>query len=175
MKLEWPMFTSTSPRELLRPMKILFCRTMYSNSRPSIRAMATPLFSGLHCTLEGLAGADLRARRAHASLSWDLDCAAISLLRIWLPRRRNNPRRGGVWRRPASACCIPKQMVGEANHNKNKLFPQAAGNLFCLGLFFSHLNRSPLSQLKSVEKQFWFWARRFETTQTLLIAKWFKN
>lgn len=39
MKEELPMSTSTSPLELLRPMTILLCRIMYSNSRVSSRAM----------------------------------------------------------------------------------------------------------------------------------------
>lgn len=69
MKLEWPMFTSTSPRELFRPMIIFFCRTMYSNSRPSILAIAVALLSGFHCTLLGLAGALFNAKSAQASLS----------------------------------------------------------------------------------------------------------
>jgi hypothetical protein len=63
------MFTSTSPRELFRPMMMRFCRTKYSMSRPSMRAMASPLSSGLHWTLEGLVGADFSERRVHASLS----------------------------------------------------------------------------------------------------------
>lgn len=69
MNDEWPMLTSTLPRELFRPMTMRFWRTRYSNSRPSIRAMASPLSSGLHCTLEGLAGADFRDSKVHASLS----------------------------------------------------------------------------------------------------------
>lgn len=72
------MFTSTSPLELFRPMVTLFCRTKYSNSRPSRRAIGVPLFSGLHCTFEGLAGADLRAKRAQALLSWVRECADIT-------------------------------------------------------------------------------------------------
>lgn len=72
------MLTSTSPRELFRPMMMRFCRTMYSNSRPSSRAITSPLTSGLHCTLDGLAGADFNASRAHASLSCVLEYADIS-------------------------------------------------------------------------------------------------
>lgn len=72
------MFTSTSPRELFRPMMIRFCLTIYSNSLPSNLAITVPLLSGLHCTLEGLAGADLRAKRAQASLSWDCECEDIT-------------------------------------------------------------------------------------------------
>lgn len=72
------MFTSTSPRELFLPMMILFCRTIYSNSRPSKRAMTSPLTSEPHCTFEGLAGADFKAKRAHASLSCVLEYVDIS-------------------------------------------------------------------------------------------------
>ena len=73
------MLTSTSPLLLLRPMVMRLCRTMYSNSLPSSRAIAAPFDSGFHCILEGLAGADLRASRAQASLSWVLVYVDISL------------------------------------------------------------------------------------------------
>lgn len=92
IKLECPILTSTSPRELFLPMVIRFCRTMYSNSRPSRRAIASPVLSGLHCTL-GLAGADLSASRAQASLSvvleYDVDITVYThkhrtfLLHFW--------------------------------------------------------------------------------------------
>lgn len=62
MKLEWPMFTSTWPLELFRPMTMRFCRIRYSSSRPSSLAI-TPVtsWSGAHCTLVGLPGIDLSA------------------------------------------------------------------------------------------------------------------
>jgi len=63
------MFTSQPPRELFRPIVTLLCRTTYSKSRPSKRAIGVPLLSGLHGILEGLAGADLRDKSAHALLS----------------------------------------------------------------------------------------------------------
>lgn len=62
MKLEWPTLTSTWPLLLFLPIVIRRWRTIYSNSRPSSLAMGVPLE-------KGLAGADLRARSAHASLS----------------------------------------------------------------------------------------------------------
>lgn len=71
MKLEWPMFTSTSPLLLFRPTEIRDWRIKYSKSLPSNLAIATPFGSGLHFLLAGLAGADwfLRANNARASLS----------------------------------------------------------------------------------------------------------
>ena len=78
------MFTSTSPRELFLPMVILFWRTIYSNSRPSRRAIAVPSLSGLHWSFEGLAGADFRAKRAHASLASGREWSDITR-EIWLP------------------------------------------------------------------------------------------
>jgi len=81
------MFTSTSPRELFLPMVILFWRTIYSNSRPSRRAIAVPSLSGLHWSFEGLAGADFRAKRAHASLASGREWSDITR-EIWLPENR---------------------------------------------------------------------------------------
>ena len=69
MKLEWPIFTSTSPLLLLRPITMRFWRIIYSKSLPSKRAIAAPFGSGLHARLDGLAGADFRANNAQASLS----------------------------------------------------------------------------------------------------------
>ena len=69
MKLEWPIFTSTSPLLLLRPITMRFWRIIYSKSLPSKRAIAAPFGSGLHALREGLAGADFRASKAQASLS----------------------------------------------------------------------------------------------------------
>ena len=69
MKLERPIFTSTSPLLLFRPILIFCWRIVYSRSLPSKRAIAVPLLSRLHATLDGLAGADLRANNAKASLS----------------------------------------------------------------------------------------------------------
>lgn len=70
IKLECPIFTSTSPRLLFRPMLILCCRIMYSNSRPSNLAIAAALGSGLQTIFVGLDGADLSDSRAQASLSF---------------------------------------------------------------------------------------------------------
>lgn len=72
------MLTSTSPLLLFRPMVMRLWRTMYSNSLPSSLAMGAPLASRFHCILEGLAGADLRASSAQASLSCVLVYVDIS-------------------------------------------------------------------------------------------------
>lgn len=69
MKLECPIFTSTSPRELFLPITIRLCRTKYSKSLASMRAIASPRSSGLHWIFEGLAGADFNDNKAQASLS----------------------------------------------------------------------------------------------------------
>lgn len=77
MKLECPIFTSTEPLELFRPTIIFFCRTRYSNSRPSNLAIAVPSVSGHHWIFEGLVGADLRASKAQASFSWAREWVVI--------------------------------------------------------------------------------------------------
>lgn len=77
------MLTSTSPLLLLRPMVIRLCLTMYSNSRPSSRAMGAPFDSGFHCIFVGLVGADLRARSAQASLSCVLEY--VDMVSIFFP------------------------------------------------------------------------------------------
>ena len=69
MNEEWPIFTSTSPLLLFLPMTIRFCLIINSNSRVSSRAMAWDSMLGAYWMLEGLAGADLSANRAQASLS----------------------------------------------------------------------------------------------------------
>lgn len=102
MKLEWPILTSTSPLLLLRPMVICFWRTRYSKSRPSRRAIAVPVTSGAHCTFEGLAGADLSARRAQASLS--------AVLEYW-----DITSRSGVTLRD-TALCLPTAKTWVAKH-----------------------------------------------------------
>lgn len=80
MKLEWPMLTSTLPRELSRPMIVLFSRIRYSNPRASRRAIAelglppgpvarslTQLGVWLEPLLEGLVGADRSDKSTQAS------------------------------------------------------------------------------------------------------------
>ena len=75
------MFTSTSPCLLLRPIVIRVLRTKNSKSRPSRRAITLPFsFSSTHGILLGLAGADLSARRAQASLSEACRNVAIPML-----------------------------------------------------------------------------------------------
>lgn len=69
MKLEWPIFTSTSPLLLFRPMEMRCFLIIYSKSLPSNLAIISPWGSGLHARRAGLAGADFRANNAHASLS----------------------------------------------------------------------------------------------------------
>lgn len=82
MKLESPILTSTSPRELFRPMVTRFWRTIYSNSRPCILAIAVPDF---HCTLEGLGDVDFRANNAQASLSLECEWTDIT----WIEKYPN--------------------------------------------------------------------------------------
>lgn len=75
------MFTSTSPLLLFLPIVMRDWRIRYSKSLPSKRAIADPFGSGFHATLDGLAGADLRANNAHASLSegcWTADITRLS-------------------------------------------------------------------------------------------------
>lgn len=90
MKLERPIFTSTSPLLLFRPILIFCWRIVYSRSLPSKRAIAVPLLSRLHATLDGLAGADLRANNAKASLSegWCIPDIARSTTPKWQLEKR---------------------------------------------------------------------------------------
>lgn len=80
MKLEWPMLTSTLPRELSRPIMVRFSRIRYSNPRASRRAIAALVLTfppaarsfaqlgGWFAPVpEGLAGADRSESRTQAS------------------------------------------------------------------------------------------------------------
>ena len=79
IKLEWPIFTSTSPLELLRPMVMRVWRIMYSKSLPSNRAMADPFPSGFHDWWTGLAGADFPVKESNAKASFSADFCNVAM------------------------------------------------------------------------------------------------
>lgn len=69
MKLECPIFTSTSPLLLFRPIVMRVLCISNLKSRPSKRAIEIPPGSGAHWIFDGLAGADLSASNAQTSFS----------------------------------------------------------------------------------------------------------
>ena len=87
MKLEWPIFTSTSPLLLFRPMLIRLFRIIYSKSLPSNRAIAWETDSAFHdAAIAGL----LRDKRTRASISEESDVAMLfsdTLISKWLPTK----------------------------------------------------------------------------------------
>lgn len=116
IKLERPIFTSTSPLLLFRPIVIFCCLIVYSMSLPSNRAIASPLLSRLHCTLDGLAGADFRANNAKASLfeGWFIPDIARAHRSKMAAREKENKLAGvyiELWPRMHRAECLQQRAV----------------------------------------------------------------
>ncbi len=125
MKLEWPIFTSTSPLLLLRPMVMRVWRIIYSKSLPSNRAIAGFFGSGLHARLDGLAGADLRANNAHAS--WSEGWCNVDIL-----AKKSNTKMA-AWAKAKQGYLVP----GCLHHTKSRQAPRNASTTWtgtCLHL-----------------------------------------
>ena len=94
MKLECPIFISTSPLLLFRPIVMRVLCISNLKSLPSRRAIALPLGSGAHWILEGLAGAELRDNSAQTSFSDG----------CWIDITRSTAHQNGSWSKTFTSC-----------------------------------------------------------------------